>query len=114
MAQPSSDIALRISVLNAQDRHLGGTVDIELKPHGGGESRVIKGADASRDIDIGGLQRGPSVLYDITVTPAGLSGGGKSDAVSVPAVGFNTVRVVVGGRSGESDIAVPPSNSIQG
>src|SRR6266849_6321906 len=114
MAQPSSDIALRLSVVNAQGQHLGGTVDVELKPHGGGNSRVIKGADASQDIDIGGLHRGPNVQYDITVTPTGLSGGGKSDAVSVPAVGFNTVRVVVDRGSGGSDIAIPPSNSIQG
>src|SRR5215831_9530424 len=114
MAQPSSDIALRLSVLNANGQPLGGTVDLELKPHGGGESKIIKGADASQDIDIRGLQRGPNVQYDITVTPAGSSGSGKSDSVNVPATGFGTVRVVVGKGSGNADIVVPPSNTVQG
>jgi hypothetical protein len=114
MAQPSSEIALRISVLNAQGQHLGGTVDVELKPKGGGESKIIKGADASQDIDIRGLQRGPNIQYDITVTPTGSSGGGKSDSVNVPASGFSTVRVVVGRGSGDAEIAVPPPNSVQG
>jgi hypothetical protein len=89
-------------------------VDVELKPKGGGESKIIKGADASQDIDIRGLQRGPDIQYDVTVTPTGSSRGGKSDSVNVPASGFSTVRVVVGRGSGDAEIAIPPSNTVQG
>ena len=114
MPQPSPDLSLRISVLNAQGQHLGGTVDLELTPKGGGESKIIKGADASQDIDIGGLQRGQDIQYDITVTPTGSLGVGKADSVNVPASGVGTARVVVGTASRDTAIVVPPSNTIQG
>lgn len=80
MAQPTLDISLRLAVLNARGEHLGGTIDLSLKPLGGGDPRVIRGADASKDIDIGGLPRTPNARYEITIMPTGSTSGAKEMA----------------------------------
>ena len=69
MAEIFQDISVRLRVLNPQRQPLDGTVDIELKPLGAGDTVSVKGADASKDIDVSGLQRPPLGIYQVTVTP---------------------------------------------
>jgi len=90
MSEILNDISIRLQVLNPQRQPLGGTVDIELKPQGAGDTVNVKGADASKDIDISGLQRHPQGNYQVTVTPTDVSKP-ASQLVTVPARGFNTV-----------------------
>src|SRR5260370_3637324 len=93
MAVSQSDITLRIRVLNPQRQPLGGTVDIEFKPEVSGPPVTIKAADASKDIDVTGLQRSPAGVYQMIVT-AGDTAKPASQFVTIPATGFNTVEVV--------------------
>ena len=56
----------------------------------------VKAADASKDIDVLGLQRYPQVqLYEVTVTPTDVFKP-TSQFVKIPPSGFNTVEFVIG------------------
>lgn len=94
MADINPDTSLRIRVLNPERQALGGTVDIEFKPQTAGQTLNVKGADASKDIDVSGLQRTPQGLYQVTVTPTDVFKP-TSQFVTVPASGFNTVEFVI-------------------
>jgi hypothetical protein len=94
MPESSSDTTLRIRVLNPQRQPLGGTVDIEFKPQGTGQTLNVKGADASKDIDVSGLQRTPQGLYQVTVTPTDVFRP-SPQFVNVPASGFTTLEFII-------------------
>jgi hypothetical protein len=65
------NICLIIRVLNPQKNVVGGTVDLEFQPQEpSGETQKQQGVDASKPIEISGLQRFPQVaVYMVTVTP---------------------------------------------
>ena len=94
MSETGTDIALRIRVLNPQRQALGGSVDLEFTPQVSGATLNVKSADASKDIDVSGLQRAPHGLYQVTVTPSDVFKP-SSQFVNVPASGFNTVEFVI-------------------
>ena len=89
-------ICIRIRVLNKLRQPRGGTVDIEFQPQSGGETVKVKAVDASKDVDVHGLQRFPQVqLYEVTVTPTDVFKP-TSQFVKIPPSGFNTVEFVIG------------------
>ena len=94
MANTESNISIRLKILNPQRQPLGGTVDIEFKPEVSGPPVIIKGADASKDIDVTGLQRSPAGVYQMIVT-AGDATKPATQFVTIPATGFNTVEVIL-------------------
>ena len=94
MPAPEDKITIRVRVLNPQRQPLGGTVDIEFKPEVSGPPVNIKGADASKDIDVTGLQRSPEGVYQVIVT-ARDAAKPASQFVTIPATGFNTIEVVL-------------------
>ena len=94
MPEINADISIRIRVLNPQRQPLGGTVDVEFKPQNVGQTMNVKGADASKDIDVSGLQRTPQGLYQVTVTPTDVFKP-TPQFVTIPASGFNTVEFVI-------------------
>ena len=109
MPEINGDIALRIRVLNPARQPLGGTVDLEFAPQDGGQTFSVKGADASKDIDVRGLERTPRGLYQVTVIPTDVFRP-TSQFVTIPASGFNTVEFVIdksggtgSGSPGDSD-----------
>jgi hypothetical protein len=87
----SGSILLRI--LNPQHQPLGGTVDLEIKRQRG-KPITIEGADASKDIDVRGLRRGPHALYQITVTPTDTYKP-VSQFVNLPAHGRHTLEILI-------------------
>lgn len=66
----NNDISFRVTVVNPQGQSLGGAVDLEYQPQGEGQPLLVKGADASKDIDVSGLERSPRGLYQLTITPS--------------------------------------------
>jgi hypothetical protein len=94
MPDINADVGLRIQALNPMRQPLGGTVDIELRPSGSGPALNIKAADASKDIDITGLQRTPQISYRVTVTPTDVSVP-VSQSLTVPSSGFVTIQFVI-------------------
>src|ERR1035438_4413744 len=90
MAEQNEEICLRIHVLNPQHQPLGGTVDVDCKPHGNEAALHFDSADASGVIDIRGLRRDLDGPCEVTVTPTG-SSQSVSQLVTVPAEGFQTV-----------------------
>jgi hypothetical protein len=94
MSDADIDIALRIRVLNPQRQALGGSVDLEFAPQVSGQTLNVKSADASKDIDVRGLQRTPQGLYLVTVTPADVFLP-TSKFVKIPASGFNVETFVI-------------------
>ncbi len=94
MADPKDDICIRITVQNPQGQPLGGTVDLEFKPQTSGDTMNVKGVDASKEIDVSGLQRTPNGLYQLTVTPTDVFKP-ASQFVTIPASGSATVTVVI-------------------
>ena len=101
------DICLVIRVLDPQKNLLGGTVDIEYQPQDGeGETQKTQGADASKLIQVSGLQRFPQVhVYQVTVTPTDVFKP-TSQFLTIPASGFNTVDFVI--DKGTTQPAGPP------
>jgi hypothetical protein len=90
-----TDVCIRLRVLNPQGQHLGGTVDIEFQPQDAGRLTKMSGVDASKDIDVTGLQRFPQVhVYGVTVTPTDVFVP-TSQFLTIPASGFNTVEFIV-------------------
>ena len=90
-----SDICIRLRVLNPQRQPLGGTVDIEFQPQDAGRTSKVSGVDASKDIDVKGLQRFPQVhVYQVTVTPTDVFKP-TSQFLTIPASGFHTVEFVI-------------------
>jgi hypothetical protein len=94
MPDIKADISIRITVLNPQHQLLGGTVDIEFQPQDSGPTVNVKAADASKNIDVVGLQRTPQGLYQITVTPTDLFKP-TSQFATIPASGFITVEFII-------------------
>ena len=88
------EICIQIQVHNPHHLPLGGTVDLEFRPQEGGETKNVKGVDASKDIKVSGLQRTPRGIYKVTVTPTDVF---KPTAqfVTIPASGFDTVEFIV-------------------
>ena len=108
MADNNPDICIRIAVLNPQGAPLGGTVDLELQPQQAGEPVHVKGADASKEIDVGGLQRAPHGLYQLTVIPTEVFKP-SSQFVNIPAEGAATAKFVIdkeggGGQGGPNSL----------
>jgi ABC toxin-like protein/neuraminidase-like protein/virulence plasmid A protein len=106
------DTCLRIRVLNPQRERLGGTVDVEIKPLEGGRTIKIKGANASKDIDVGGLKRGPRERYQVTVTPTSGTASSTTQAITLPLKGIETVEFVI--DSGSQPAPHPGRYSLQG
>jgi len=88
-------VCLRLKVLNALRAPLGGTVDLEFRPQGPGPFRAVKGVDASKDIDVKGLQRTPQGLYLVTVIPTVGRFRPTGQFVTIPASGFATAEFVI-------------------
>lgn len=88
------DTCIRLQVLNAQHKPLGGTVKIDFQPQDAGRPATVQSADASQDIDVGGLSRTPLGLYEVTVTPSNVFKP-ISQFVTIPASGFVTVQFVI-------------------
>src|SRR5713226_3764101 len=97
--------SLRVAVLNPQGQPLGSTVDLRLQPRAGGEAIILNNQDASKEIEVRGLQ--PGATYDLTVTP---SAGGlhSSIPVSVSVSGLTPIKIVVGSSN------QPPSHTLGG
>ncbi len=93
------DICIRLRVLNPQRQFLEGTVDLEFKQVSSGQTMVVAGADASKEIDVRGLQRSPQGLYQVTVIPTDTAQP-VSQFVNVPPRGFATVEIVIDKRGG--------------
>jgi hypothetical protein len=106
MANANDDICIRITVQNPKGQPLGGTVDLEFQPHDSGETVNIKGQDASKEIDVSGLQRTPIGLYQLTVTPTDVFKP-VSQFVTIPASGSVAVTVVIDkDTDGTNDICI--------
>jgi hypothetical protein len=90
----NAGICIRVRVLNPQGQLLGGTVDLEFQPQTSGQTTSIKGRDASKEIDVSGLQRTPPELYQLTVTPTDVFRP-TSQFVTIPASGFNTITFMI-------------------
>ena len=90
------DVCLVIRVFDNQKNFLGGTVDIDYQPQdGAGDTQKTQGADASKPIQVSGLQRFPQVaVYLVTVTPTDVFIP-TSQFLTIPASGFNTVDFVI-------------------
>lgn len=93
---------IRLRVLTPQRTPLGGTVNIELRDRKGAPTLMIKGADASKDIDV--PVRIPG-LYELIVTPAD-NFVPVTRAVNVPLRGVITLEVVVASATPQ-----PPSDA---
>ena len=91
---PPPGTCIQIQVHNPHHVPLGGTVDLEFRPHEAGETKIVRGVGASKDINVSGLQRTPRGLYQVTVTPTDVF---KPTAqfVTIPASGFETVEFIV-------------------
>ena len=93
--ETDTDVCIRLRVLNPQRQPLGGTVDIEFQPQDAGRITKVSAVDASKDIDVKGLQRFPQVhVYGVTVTPTDVFAP-TSEFLTIPASGFNTVEFIV-------------------
>lgn len=86
MAQHDEDIAIRLRVLNADGKPLGGKVDITATHKDIANPFYIHAADASQEIDVRGLARNVSGAYQITVAQAG-SNLSQTQSITVPAQG---------------------------
>jgi hypothetical protein len=106
MANANDDICIRITVQNPKGQPLGGTVDLEFQPHDSGETVNVKGQDASKEIDVSGLQRTPIGLYQLTVTPTDVFKP-VSQFVTIPASGSVAVTVVIDkGTAGTDGVCI--------
>jgi hypothetical protein len=110
---PDTTNIFRLRVLNPQRQPLGGSVDLHFKSQSSGQARDVKGADASRDIEVSGLLPG---TYDLTVTPTDAARS-LSLPVTVAAAGAQTVEVVIdkgtlaraAAQSAASSISITPA-----
>jgi IPT/TIG domain len=107
VADPDPDVCIRISVVNSAGQPLGGTVNIDFQPQTSGPELNARGADASKNIDVPGLQRAPNGLYQVTVTPTDVFKP-SSQFVNIPASGFATATFVIdkGTTGGTPDICI--------
>src|SRR6266702_7206699 len=105
MTATNSDICIRLRLVDPQRQPLGGTVDLEFKRQQVSPATVVKGAVASKDIDVRGLQRTPQGLYQLTVTPTDVFKP-VSQFVNIPARGFNTLEIVI--DKGATEKPAPP------
>jgi hypothetical protein len=94
MATTNPDICIRVTVNNPQGKPLGGTVDLEFQPRVAAKPVIVKAADASKEIDVSGLQRGTQGIYQMTVTPTDIAKP-VTQMASIPAIGAATATVVI-------------------
>jgi ABC toxin N-terminal region/Neuraminidase-like domain/Salmonella virulence plasmid 28.1kDa A protein len=94
MAATNIDICIRITVNDPQGKPLGGTVNLEFQPRVAPSPVIVKAADASKEIDVSGLERGPQGIYQMTVTPTDIAKP-VTQMVSIPATGAATATVVI-------------------
>jgi len=104
MPQTNPNPAIRIALVDAQGKPLGGTVDLQFKSRTTGQTVNLTGQDASKEIQAQGLQLG--TVYDLTVILAG-SGRAVSQTVSIPASVTAPISVVVAASE-------PPTHKLQG
>ncbi|HEU4891609.1 MAG TPA: neuraminidase-like domain-containing protein [Vicinamibacterales bacterium] len=89
---------VRVSLVNADGRPVGGTVDLEFAPTSGrGTPTVVRGLDASHEIDLGRLQPLTPGQYKLTVRST--SGGFRATTqlVTILDTADSQVRVVIDG-----------------
>jgi hypothetical protein len=105
--------SIRISLVNAQGQPLGGTVDFEFVPLSvpTGPPITIRGVDASKDVDIGVLQRVPVGQYRLTIRPTDGTFQPVSQTVTISDSGTAPIRIVI--QKQDPGIAVP-RNSLKG
>jgi hypothetical protein len=95
----SPDTSTGIWVLDPRGQALNGTVNLEFQPQTTGQTLTLKGQDASKEIDVGGLQRAPNGFYKLNVIPTDVFKP-VSQFVTIPATGFATVNIVIDGDPG--------------
>jgi hypothetical protein len=105
MASTNDDVCIRITVHDPKGQPLGGMVDLEFQPHESGETVTVRGQDASKEIDVSGLQRTPNGLYQLTVTPTDVFTP-VSQFVTIPASGSVAVTVVIDKGRGTADVCI--------
>ena len=106
MSEANATTCIRLRILNPQRQPLGGTVDIEFKRRNSGPGTTVKGADASRDIDVRGLLRAPHGRYQVIVTPTDVFMP-ISQYVNIPAAGFHTLDMTIDkGEAGKPEAHV--------
>ena len=79
---------------NPQGQPLGGTVDLEFQPRVAAKPVIVKGADASKEIDVSGLERGRLGIYQLTVTPTDIVKP-VTRIVTIPATGVASLTIVI-------------------
>src|ERR1700693_3500532 len=104
MQNIGSDTSVRLRILNPQRQPLGGSVDVEFRRRNVGPGMSVKGANASRDIDVRGLLRAPHGHYQVIVTPTDVFKP-VSQFVNIPASGFNTLEIVIDKGAAEKPAA---------
>jgi hypothetical protein len=99
MSEQPEDIGLRLRVLNAQGKPLGGKVDITAAHPDLANPSYIHGADASQEIDVRGLSRSVQGPYQVTVTQSGTILA-QTQGVTIPAQGAATAEFTLIGIEG--------------
>src|SRR5258708_2921781 len=106
-----NDVSIRVTVLDPQGQPLGGAVDLAFQHHGDGRPVHVAGADASKPIDVSGLERSPRGHYQLTVTPTDVFEP-VSQVVNIPADGFATAVVRIDKAAAQAHQGGP--NTLQG
>ncbi|SOE87376.1 virulence plasmid A protein [Burkholderia sp. YR290] len=91
MQNTNAGICIRLKILNNRRQPLGGTVDVEIRTQRRKKCLVIKGADASKDIDVKLEAGGP---YHLTVTPTDVFKP-ISRTVNLPARGSIAIEFII-------------------
>jgi hypothetical protein len=107
MPKNESDISIRLKIVDPKGLFLGGTVDIDFKHLTLSDHQEVKGADASKGIDVGGLLRTPQGNYQVTVTPTDIFLP-TSQFVTIPASGFVSVELSIDKASSTPACPPPP------
>jgi hypothetical protein len=100
MPETDNDTCLRLRILNPQRQLLGGTVDLEFKRRNVDRGITVKGAEASKDINVRGLLRAPHGHYQLIVSPTDVFKP-LTQFVNIPANGFNTLEIVIDKEAAE-------------
>jgi hypothetical protein len=103
MPDNESDISIRLRIIDPKGQFLGGTVDIDFKHLTLSDHKEVKGADASRVIDVRGLRRTPQGNYQVTVTPTDIFLP-TSQFATIPVSGFASVDFSI-----DKERRTPPS-----
>ena len=101
MSEINADVVLRIKVLNAQGKPLGGKVDITAAHADLSSPSYIHGANASEEIDVRGLARTVHGPYQITVAQSGTNLA-QTQSIAVPAQGSAVAEFTLIGIEGSA------------